>query len=78
MFDDLVMWNDRTSQVNILTCLCNETDCLRHMLPNINPINGLSSDVVVELSVLFPCSHKHKPDAAANMEKKTTHTGWVC
>lgn len=76
MFDDLVMWNDCTSQVNILTCLCNKTDSLRHMLLNINPINGLSSDVVVELSMLFPCSHKHKPDAAANMEK--THTGWVC
>lgn len=72
MFDDLLIANDGTFQERVLTCQCDNTDCLRHKLPNINPINCPSSDVVVEFSVLFPCSHKHKTDAAVNMEKKPT------
>ncbi len=46
MFDDLVIVNDGKLQEKALTCLYNNTDLLRHMLPNINSINCPSSDVV--------------------------------
>lgn len=75
MFDDLVIANDGTfrresqpvSAITLIVCV------IRYLIL----INCPSSDVVVEFSVLFPCSHKHKTDAAVNMEKKP-HIGLIC